>query len=249
MSQLALFIEFSHHGSVTDPGGTTLEAAADQHAHANLETVIRDPEEGSGRTHRPSRRSAANAAWLAIAVLARQPLTLGLPNQLRAHNLGEAAAPLVLAPGSRIRSGRPQTIHLPGRWLWQHLFLTPLTNLPVDTCPSPETSVTTPQGRRQPVKSAPNTSGCDHRGRSPGRCPSFSRSQTPCWRHLPLHSPHQNPEREAPTTTLVLSGVDPQFARRNPGVLTLRRANAIVATVVKYKFTLGSPLLRGPEPE
>lgn len=133
-SQLALFTEFSYHPIVTDREGTTVELEADHRAHANVETVIRDLKEGAGLAHLPSGRFAANAAWLAFAVLAhnlaRWLVRLGLPDQLPARTTTERLRRRLFSlPGHRTSSARRQTIHLPERWPWQHLFLTALTRL------------------------------------------------------------------------------------------------------------------------
>ena len=69
-SQLALFASCSYHGFITDRDGETLELEADHHRHAEIENVIRDLKYGVGLNHLPSGRFAANAAWLAVQVMA-----------------------------------------------------------------------------------------------------------------------------------------------------------------------------------
>ena len=71
-SQLALFATYSYHGFITDrDGDNTLELEADHRRHAEIENVIRDLKYGVGLNHLPSGRFAANAAWLAIQVMAQ----------------------------------------------------------------------------------------------------------------------------------------------------------------------------------
>ena len=69
-SQLALFATYSYHGFITDRDGETLELEADHRRHAEVENAIRDLKYGVGLNHMPSGRFAANAAWLAIQVMA-----------------------------------------------------------------------------------------------------------------------------------------------------------------------------------
>ena len=69
-SQLALFTSYSYHGFITDRDGDTLELEADHRRHAEIENAIRDLKYGVGLNHLPSGRFAANAAWLAVQVMA-----------------------------------------------------------------------------------------------------------------------------------------------------------------------------------
>ena len=69
-SQLALLVDYSDHGFITDRDGDTLELEADHRRHAEIENAIRDLKYGVGLNHLPSGRFAANAAWLAVQVMA-----------------------------------------------------------------------------------------------------------------------------------------------------------------------------------
>ena len=69
-SQLALLADYSYHGCITDRDGDTLELEADHRRHAEIENAIRDLKYGVGLNHLPSGRFAANAAWLAVQVMA-----------------------------------------------------------------------------------------------------------------------------------------------------------------------------------
>ena len=84
-SQLALFVTYSYHG-ITDREGETLELEADHRRHAEIENAIRDLKYGVGLNHLPSGRLAANAAWLAVQVmahnLARWTARIGLGEQI-----------------------------------------------------------------------------------------------------------------------------------------------------------------------
>ena len=69
-SQLALFADYSYHGFITDRDWDTLALEADHRRHAEIENAIRDLKYGVGLNHLPSGRFAANAAWLAVQVIA-----------------------------------------------------------------------------------------------------------------------------------------------------------------------------------
>ena len=69
-SQLALFTTYSYHAFITDRDGDTLDLEADHRRHAEIENAIRDLKYGVGLNHLPSGRFPANAAWLAVQVMA-----------------------------------------------------------------------------------------------------------------------------------------------------------------------------------
>ena len=85
-SQLALFATYSYHGFITDRDGEMLELEADHRRHAEIENAIRDLKHGVGLNHLPSGRFAANAAWLAVQVMAhniaRWTARIGLGEQV-----------------------------------------------------------------------------------------------------------------------------------------------------------------------
>jgi len=84
-SQLALFTLYDYHAFITDRDGEMLELEADHRRHAEIENAIRDHKYGMGLNHLPSGRFAANAAWLAVQVMA--------------HNLARWTARLGLGAG------------------------------------------------------------------------------------------------------------------------------------------------------
>ena len=69
-SQLALLVNYSYHAFITDRAGDTLELEADHRRHAEIENAIRDLKHGVGLNHLPSGRLPANAAWLAVQLIA-----------------------------------------------------------------------------------------------------------------------------------------------------------------------------------
>ena len=130
-SQLALFATYSYHGCITDRDGETLELEADHRRHAEIENAIRDLKYGVGLNHLPSGRFAANAAWLAVQVmahnLARWTARLGLGEQIvTTKTLRRRFFSLA---GRLTRSARRLTLHLPRRWPWEDQFSRALARL------------------------------------------------------------------------------------------------------------------------
>ena len=130
-TQLSLFTTYDLHPFPTDRDGDTLDLEADHRRHAEVENAIRDLKEGTGLNHLPSGRFAANAAWLAVAVmahdLARWTARIGLgegivtTRTVRRRYLG--------LPGRLTRSARRVTLHLPARWPWAERFLAGLARI------------------------------------------------------------------------------------------------------------------------
>ena len=115
---------YAYHAFITDRDGATLGLEADHRRHAEIENTIRDLKYGVGLNHLPSGRFGANAAWLALNViahnLARWTSRIGLgetliaTDTLRRHH--------VAMPGRLTRSARQPTLHLPQRWPWAEAF-------------------------------------------------------------------------------------------------------------------------------
>lgn len=130
-SQLALLVEWSYHAFVTDREGETLFLEADHRRHAEVENTVRDLKYGVGLNHLPSGRFGANAAWLALNVLAHNLArwtsrigfgeTLVTTDTLRRRHLR--------VPGRLTSSARRLTLHLPARWPWATPFSSALANL------------------------------------------------------------------------------------------------------------------------
>ena len=130
-SQLALFANYSYHGFITDRDGDTLELEADHRRHAEIENAIRDLKYGVGLNHLPSGRFAANAAWLAVQVmahnLARWAARIGLGEQIVTTKTLRRR--FFSIAGRLTRSARRLTLHLPQRWPWENQFSRALTRL------------------------------------------------------------------------------------------------------------------------
>lgn len=130
-SQLALFAAYGYHAFITDREGDTLTLEADHRRHAEIENVIRDLKYGVGLNHLPSGKFAANAAWLALQVMAHN---LGL----WVNRLGLQGTPLraktlrrrfLALPGRLTRSARRFGLALPAAWPWREEFTAALARV------------------------------------------------------------------------------------------------------------------------
>lgn len=136
--QLALFTDFAYHPFITDRTGDMLLLEADHRAQAEIENAIRDLKYGVGLNHMPFGRFGANAAWLAINViahnLARWTTRIGggegivTTDTLRAATSASPAGsptqpPLHPPPAHTLALGRPlhRHAHQPARRPPRHL--------------------------------------------------------------------------------------------------------------------------------
>jgi hypothetical protein len=134
-TQLALFTDWDYHAMVTDRDGELLEVEADHRRHAVVEQSIAELK-SAGLAHLPSGVFFANAAWLALAVIA--------------HNLGRAVGALagtpratiatlrrqlLTVPGRLVHTARRLHLRLPTRWPWAEQFATALTA--INALPNP----------------------------------------------------------------------------------------------------------------
>ena len=203
-SQLALFATYSYHGFITDRDGEMLELEADHRRHAEIENAIRDLKYGVGLNHMPSGRFAANAAWLAIQVmahnLARWTARTGLGEQVvTTKTLRQRFFSLA---GRITRSARRLTLHLPQRWPWETQFsraLARMRAIPLPTCrrrrrPSyPPHNRMSPQTRATLVRErflpCPLSSSCPRAHRRPPSAPPRAPAGRPATSRLPESSP------------------------------------------------------------
>ena len=145
-SHLDLFATCSYHGFITGRDGETLELEADHRRHAEVENAIRDLKYGVALNHLPSGRFAANAAWLAVQVmahnLARWTARLGLGERIvTTRTLRRRFFALA---GRLTRSARRLTLHLPQRWPWEEKVSRPW--------PGCEPFHSQPDGARLPIQ-------------------------------------------------------------------------------------------------
>lgn len=130
-SQLALFTTWDYHAFATNRSGDLVEVEADHRRHAVVEQRIAELK-SAGLAHLPSGKFMANAAWLAVAVMA--------------HNLGRAVGRLAGAdlekattstlqrvvftvPGRLVHSGRRRHLRLPESWPWATAIERALLNI------------------------------------------------------------------------------------------------------------------------
>jgi hypothetical protein len=128
-SQLALFTAWDYHAFVTDRDGDVLEIEADHRRHAAVEQTIAELK-SAGRKHFPSGRFMANAAWLALTVMAHN-LSRAV-GQLAGPDLDRATAATLrrtvfTVPGRLVHSGRRHRLRLPNHWPWRQAITTALT--------------------------------------------------------------------------------------------------------------------------
>ena len=130
-SQLARFATYSYHGCITDREGETLELEADHRRHAEIENAMRALKYGVGLNHLPSGRFPANAAWLAVQViahkLARWTARIGLGEPVVTTKILRRR--LFSLAGRLTHSARRLTLHLPRRWSWETQFSRALARL------------------------------------------------------------------------------------------------------------------------
>ena len=130
-SQLALFTTWDYHAMVTDRDGEMLELEADHRRHAIVEQSIAELK-SAGLAHLPSGKFMANAAWLALAVIAhnlgRAVGALAGPDLTRAR-MATLRRRLFTVPGRQVRTARRLHLRLPRNWPWATAFLTALHSI------------------------------------------------------------------------------------------------------------------------
>jgi len=130
-SQLALFTTWDYHPFVTNRPGDVLEIEADHRRHAVVEQPIAELKDAA-LAHLPSGKFMANAAWLALAVMAHS----------LAHAVGRLAGPdldkatvgtlqrrTFTVPGRLVHSGRRRHLRLPASWPWASAITQALTTI------------------------------------------------------------------------------------------------------------------------
>jgi hypothetical protein len=128
-SQLALFTSYHYHAFVTDRDREMLEVEADHRRHAIVEQSIAELK-SAGLAHLPSSAFIANAAWLALAVMAHNlARTVGLlaGGLLRRATTATLQRAVFTAPGRLAHSARRRRLRLPAGWPWAEQFTVALT--------------------------------------------------------------------------------------------------------------------------
>ena len=135
-SQLVLFTALDYHAFVTDRTLPLAEVEADHRRHATVEQSIAELK-SAGLAHLPSGKFMANAAWLALTVMAHN---LGRAvGQIAGPDLERATASTLrrkvfTMPGRLVHTGRRRHLRLPASWPWADpvlLALTRITAIPV----------------------------------------------------------------------------------------------------------------------
>lgn len=123
--QAELFAAHRHHAFITNTTLSTVEADIRHRDHAVVEQVIAELKDGP-LAHLPSGSYAANAAWLAHAViafnLARTAGVLASNRHARAR-WATLRRQLINVAGRVASSGRRLTVHLPRDWPWRQAWL------------------------------------------------------------------------------------------------------------------------------
>jgi hypothetical protein len=125
-SQLALFTAWDYHAFVTDRTLPLAEVEADHRRHAVVEQTIAELK-SAGLAHLPSGKFMANAAWLALTVMAHN-LARAI-GQLAGPELQTATAATLrrkvfTTPGRLVHSGRRHRLRLPESWPWAEAIST-----------------------------------------------------------------------------------------------------------------------------
>ncbi len=128
-SQLALFTTWDYHAFVTNRPGDVLEVEADHRRHAVVEQRIAELK-SAGLAHLPSGKFMANAAWLALAVIAHN--LARAVGRLAGGDLEKATAStlqrvIFTVPGRLVTSGRRRHLRLPASWPWASAIAQALT--------------------------------------------------------------------------------------------------------------------------
>ena len=137
-SQLAMDVVFDYHPILTDRDGQMLELEADHRAHAVVELAIRDVKAG-GLAHVPSGKFNANAAWLALAILAhnlaRWTLAAAGPGWQQATT-ETLRTKLVSMSARLVHSARRVKLRAPTNWPWHDAFTNALMRIAAIPAPT-----------------------------------------------------------------------------------------------------------------
>ena len=137
-SQLALDVVFDYHAILTDRDEPMLVLEADHRAHAVVELAIRDLKAG-GLAHVPSGKFTANAAWLALAVLAHNlgRWTLAAAgDQWRRATTETLRTKLMSMPARLVHTARRLKLRAPTNWPWRDAFETALARIAAIPAPT-----------------------------------------------------------------------------------------------------------------
>ena len=116
--QQELFAVYRHHAFITNSSFTTVEADQLHRDHAIVEQVIAELKDGP-LAHLPSGKYAANAAWVALAVIAfNLARAAAVAADLAKARWATLRRKLINVPGRVAATGRRFVLHLPTHWPW-----------------------------------------------------------------------------------------------------------------------------------
>ena len=123
-------VAYSHYAFLTDREGEMLELEADHRQHAVVENVIRDSKYGLALNHMPSGKFGANAAWLALNVIANNLCRwMGRLGGFAIACLKAWRHRFFSLPGRLVAHGRRRRLRLPADWPWRKEFMALLSKL------------------------------------------------------------------------------------------------------------------------
>ena len=116
--QSELFATYRHHAFITNSTLAMIEADQRHRDHAIVEQVIAELKDNA-LAHLPSGRYAANAAWVACAVIAFNiaRATAVAANMAKAR-WATLRAKIIKVPGRIASTSRRLDLHLPAHWPW-----------------------------------------------------------------------------------------------------------------------------------
>ena len=113
-----LFATYRHHAFITNSTVGTIEADQRHRDHALIEQVIAELKDGP-LAHLPSGKYAANAAWVAHAVIAfNLARAVAVATAMRTARWATLRTRIINIPGRIAATGRRLVLHLPTHWPW-----------------------------------------------------------------------------------------------------------------------------------
>ncbi|MEO8748964.1 MAG: transposase [Allobranchiibius sp.] len=123
-----MFRTWDYHAFVTDRDGDMLQVEAEHRRHAIVEQSIAELK-SAGLAHMPSSRFTANAAWLALTVMAHnlgRAIGLLAGDTLHRATAATLQRAVFTVPGRLVHSARRLRLRLPSSWPWAEQFITAL---------------------------------------------------------------------------------------------------------------------------
>ncbi len=116
--QRELFAAYRHHAFITNSTRSLVEADQQHRDHALVEQVIAELKDGP-LAHLPSGKYAANAAWVAHAVIAFNiARATAVAATMRTARWATVRTQLITIPARIASTSRRLVLHLPVHWPW-----------------------------------------------------------------------------------------------------------------------------------